>query len=765
MIVRVFATAIVVATTLAQSPRVDQLTPAGAQRGSEVTVEFAGQRLADPQELWFEDAGIDVVEVTAGKKPETCTAKLRVRPECELGAHALRVRTKQGLTNLLLFHVGALPEVAEKRDANAPMRVELGTTVNGSLGNEDVDRYEVEVVAGTLVKCELQGVRLGSKLLDLVLAVTDPDGKEIARSDDTTFGIRDPLLAFAAATSGTFTLTVRTAFADTSNAGNYRLHVGTFPRPTGCLPCGGAPGEALDVRLLGDAALAGTTMHVVLPNGGDDVFRWFPEVGGVPSPTPLLLRVGGPPNRAPSVDDGGTAWVEWPASVGGVVAKPDEAVAFRWHAKKGVELEFRCIARTLRSPLDAVLFVRDAKNAVVANNDDAQGLDPVLRFTAPADGDYTIEVRDALRRGSADRFFRLEGAPRADAPSLRMVVGRREEASVVVPRGGNAAAVLQWSAFEPKDLALVATTVPAGVTVHFGAAVPGTNSLPVVWTAAADAPLAASAMDFTWNGSDGKAARAAGYTQSVPMVYTRNDQPLTNRVQRTLPVAVVDAAPFAIQVTPPTAPIVRGAPLVLNVHVPRSSGFAEKVALRVPWTPPGVSGGQASVEAKAEDGTVSLSADGKAATGRFTIVVVGEARVRGGSVVVSSDFVELQVDEPWLTASCADVRTEAGRDVELEITVAKKRDVPAAGRVHLLGLPRGVSADDVTVGVDGGAVRVPVRIGADAAIGRHRSVIAQILVPTVVAKDGETPPMAEHRFPLGELRIDAPERTAASGVR
>lgn len=765
MIASVVVVAVVVAMAMPQSPQVDQLTPPGARRGDEVTVEFVGRRLTEPQGLWFETAGIDVLDLTAGKKAETCTAKLRVRVDCELGAHALRLRTAQGLTNLLLFHVGALPEIAEKRDGNAPMRVELERTVNGSLGNEDVDRYEVEVAAGTRVQCELQGVRLGGKLLDLVLTVAGPFGEEIARSDDTAFGIRDPLLAFTAATSGRFTLVVRTAFADAGNAGNYRLHVGTFPRPTGCVPCGGAPGEALDVRLLGDTALATTTAHVVLPDAGDDTFRWHPEIGGVPSPTPILLRVGGPPNCAPSVDDRGQQWVDWPASVCGVLEKPDAASVFHWHAKKGVELEFRCVARALRSPLDAVLLVRDAKNGVVANNDDAQGLDPVLRFTAPADGDYAIEVRDALRRGSADRFFRLEGAPRGDAPALRLVVGRRDEATAVVTRGGNTAAVLQWSGFDPKDLVLAATALPAGVTARFGAVVRGSNSVPVVLSAAPDAPLAATTIDFAWRSADGTGSRAAGYAQAVPLVYTRNDQAVWSRVQRALPVAVVEPAPFAVHVTTPSAPIVRGAPLVLQVRAPRSAGFAEKVALRVPWTPPGVSSGQSAIEPGADVGNLSLSADGSAVPGRFSIAVVGEARVRGGSVVVSSEFVELQVDEPWLTASSGDVRSEAGKDVELRIVVTKKRELPAPCRLHLAGLPRGVTADDVTFDVAGGDVHVPVHIGGDAAIGRHRAVIAQISVPVVVANEGGTPPLAEHRFTLGELRIDAPVTASAPGVR
>ncbi|MEO6594346.1 MAG: PPC domain-containing protein, partial [Planctomycetota bacterium] len=238
-----------------QAPQVDRIAPLGGQRGTEVTVEFQGQRLFEPQGLMLGEPGLEVLEV-ASDKPERCTVRLQIAEDCALGSHPLRLRTAFGIANLTMFQVGTLPEVVENRVGDAVQVVPLDCTVNGSLRAEELDRYAVELAAGTLVQCELQAFRLGAKAIDLAMLVLGPDGGEIARADDTVLGIKDPMLSFVASAAGSYEVRVQTAFTDDQNFGSYRLHLGTFPRPTGCVPCGGQPGEELEVTLLGMTASA-----------------------------------------------------------------------------------------------------------------------------------------------------------------------------------------------------------------------------------------------------------------------------------------------------------------------------------------------------------------------------------------------------------------------------------------------------------------------------------------------------------------------------
>lgn len=739
-----------------QAPQVDRMTPPGGQRGTEVAVTLTGQRLFEPQGVLLEQPGLELLEIKADK-PEQCTLRLRVAADCALGLHALRLRTAFGIGNLLQFAVGVLPEVAEQRTGDAPQTVPLGCTVNGSLRNEEIDRYAFAATAGTRVQCEAEGIRLGRSNLDLVLAVSGPDGRDLERADDSVLGIKDPQLAFTAPVDGNYVVSVRTAFADDTNAGGYRLHVGTFPRPLGCLPCGGEPGEALAVTLLEatSEAAAGAPLQVQLPNTQGEWFRWFPADARGTAPTPLLLRVGGPPNRTPAVDAQGRNFVEFPGSVHGVVAQPGQKVAFHWHAKKGVEIEFRAMARALRSPLDPVLSVRDAEGRQLADNDDTTGLDSVLRFNPPADGDYRIEVRDLLRGGSANHFFRLEGAKRSESPSLRLVVARREEAVLAVTRGNRIGAVLQWSGLDPKhELVLMAKDLPAGVTAEFGPVLAGTNLVPLLLTAAPDAEMAGSQAALWLRAAVAPHERDPGFQQVVPLVMARNDQPLVSATVRRVPVAVTQAAPFTLVVEPPAVPIVRGAPLQLQVRIVRAEGFTEAVRVRALWNPPGLSAGQVEIDGKADRGTFPLDASGSAMTGRIPIALVGQARSRGGSVEVCSDWIELQVDEPWLTADVGKVRTEAGVAATLRVQCKAVRPLTGACEATLLGLPRGVTCAAIPFeAAAANELDFALQVAADAAPGRHRGFLVQVRVPANAASGA---PSVEHRFGGGEIRIDEP---------
>ncbi|HEX6812645.1 MAG TPA: PPC domain-containing protein [Planctomycetota bacterium] len=742
-----------------QSPAVERMAPMGGQRGTEVSVTLTGQRFFEPRDLMLSRPGLEVLEVKA-EKAEQCAVRLRIAKDCPLGAHPVRLRTDAGISNLLLFSVGVLPEVGEQRKAGEIQLVPLDCTINGSLRNEEIDRYGVELAAGALVHCEAQGIRLGRSNLDLVLTVSGPDGSEVARADDTVLGIKDPMLSFRSAAAGTYVVSLHTAYPEEQNAGSYRLHVGTFPRPVGCLPCGGQPGELLEVTLLGDSLGASpdaATVQVRLPDDGEEPFQFFPEVAHGTAPTPILLRVGGPPNGTPQVDKQGRAWVEFPASVHGVVGKPGQRVRFFFKAKKGVEWEFRAIARALRSPLDPALTVMRGDGRQIADNDDTAGLDSVLRFNPPEDSEYVIEVRDQLRRGGPDHFFRLEGGARADAASLRMVVNRREDSVLPVARGNRVGAVLQWTGLDPKqELVLLARDLPAGVVATFGPIMNGTNLVPLVLTASPDAALGGSQAAIWLRAVTPPHERDPGYSQNVPLVYTRNDQPLLGKTLRRLPVAVTQEAPFTISVAAPAVPIVRGAPLTLKVHVARAEGFTETVRVRALWNTPGIGSGQVAIDGKQDRGEFPLNANGGATTGRFPIALVGQARFRGGSVEVCSDWFDLQVDEPWLTAEPGRVRTEQGVAAELRVKLKPARTLAAACKAVLLGLPRGVGCEPVQFGPTDTEIVFALAVAADAAPGRHRNFLVQVLAPSEQppAQEGGERATVEHRFGGGEIRID-----------
>jgi hypothetical protein len=729
--------------TLPAAPVVESVRPHGGQRGTEVVVQFRGQGLADLQGLLLCQPGLTVVQCSAGDQSDRCSITLQIAADCPLGAHPVRLRTSAGLSNLFVFAVGALPEVREERTNGEPQTVSVGCTIDGVLKAESIDRFVFDVPANTDTVCEIESMRLGHAG-DLALDVLDDQGTVVASADDTALGRKDPWLHFQIAKAGRCEVRVRSAFGDASPTTPYRLHLGSLPRPTGALPCGGRAGETLAVQLLGDVP-NGTHATVQLPDDGSDLFAWFPEVNGAIAPTPIWLHIGGPNNRPVSFDANSTAACEVPCAVHGVVGAQDGATMFRFAAKKGQAVELRVIARELRSPLDPVLTVRTTDGRDLTQNDDNSSPDSALRFDPPADGDYLAVVSDLLRGGSPEHFFRLELGPRATEPRLSMVVKRQEEPLVTIPAGGAGAALLLATRLDAATELLV-RGLPPGVTAEFGPRMPGNPLVPLLLHAVPEAALAGALLQF---GPAQQDQRPVNFEQTVALVTGRNNVPQLQMTQRALPIVVTTRAPFTVLARAPAVPVVRGAPLELPIEVARTTGFSGRVRIRAIWTPTGLTAGQATCATAELTTNLTIEASTTAPLGTFPCSLVASARIDGAYQYVALPFVSVQVIDPVVRAQLGKARTEQGKAVSLPMTFEALQPLATPCQAQLLGLPRGVSAAQIEIATTAKEATFELAIAADAACGRHRGLTVELRVPS------EHGPLV-HRFPGGELRIDAP---------
>ena len=349
-------------------------------------------------------------------------AKLKISPQCRLGIHAVRLRSATGISNLRTFTVGPLPEVPEQEPNNdfaAPQAVPFGCTVSGVVQNEDVDHFVVEAKQGERITAELEGIRLGYTFFDPYLAILNSDRFELARSDDAALLRQDCLCAVVAPADGKYIVQVRESAYGGNGSCLYRLHVGKFPRPTAVLPAGGRPSEALTVRWLGDPA-GEWTEQVTLPSTEDLAYGLFAKDAIGISPSPNVVRVTDLPNAIEAEPNDTTAQASAgtaPGALNGIIEKPGDVDFFKFSAKQGQQFDIRVLARVpLRSPLDPVLVILRANGAGLASNDDSGGPDAYLRFNAPADEDYFIQVYDHLRAGGPDiRVSRRDHARQADA--------------------------------------------------------------------------------------------------------------------------------------------------------------------------------------------------------------------------------------------------------------------------------------------------------------------------------------------------------------
>jgi len=80
---------------------------------------------------------------------------------------------------------------------------------------------------------------------------------------------------------------------------------------------------------------------------------------------------------------------------------------FQFEAKQGQRLLIQCWAERIDSRMDATLAIDDAAGRELLSDRDTHGRDPLLDFTAPADGVYLLRVYDFTFGGGDEFYYRL----------------------------------------------------------------------------------------------------------------------------------------------------------------------------------------------------------------------------------------------------------------------------------------------------------------------------------------------------------------------
>lgn len=137
--------------------------------------------------------------------------------------------------------------------------------------------------------------------------------------------------------------------------------------------------------------------------------------------------------------------VTLPAVVNGQIM-PGDADRFRFKARTGQRLVVAASARALIPYLpdavpgwfQATLALYDAQGKELAYDDDYRfHPDPVLLYRIPADGEYVVEIRDAIYRGREDFVYRVTLGDVPFITSIFPLGGRAGEPTTVEVRGWN----------------------------------------------------------------------------------------------------------------------------------------------------------------------------------------------------------------------------------------------------------------------------------------------------------------------------------------
>ncbi|PQO27060.1 PPC domain-containing protein [Blastopirellula marina] len=754
----VITTLLVSVAASAAEPNLQRLDPPGFQRGTEIEVVLRGDRIADAEEVMFYEPGVTMKSL---EKVDAKQAKvvLNVAPDCRLGQHALRLRTASGISDVNLFYVGALPEVNEKEpnnDFKEPQPIEMGTTVNGVVQNEDVDYFVVEAKKGQRISAELAGLRLGLTFFDPYLAILNEQRFELAKSDDEPLLFQDCVCSLIAPEDGKYIVQVR----ESSYGGNgncvYRLSVGSFPRPLGIYPTGGKPGEEIDVTWLGDASGI-QTAKVKLPETPGE-FLYYPEDEYGIAPSPNRLFVSDLPTTVevePNANREQATPMAGPGMASGVIGEKGDEDYFKFPAKKDQEYDIRVYAREeIRSYLDPVVNVfqgSDGKH--IQGNDDSNGnIDSYLRIKAPEDGDLVIRVRDHLNSGSPLNVYCVEVTQRTpsltvEVPEVRQYVAR----TVSIPQG-NTMAVLLSARRENfgGDLNFSFEDLPEGVEVTTFPMPANTNVLPVLLTAKPDAKLDGKLVDVIARPTNEDQKIEGHVKQRSMLVRGQNNRDMWGHNAKRLAVAVTEKVPFKLEIVQPKVPIVRDGSMQLKVIVTRDEGFDGEIRIRLLNDPPGIGASRSiKIEKGQNEALIPMTANGGAQVGTHKICVLGTAGYKAGSVEVATPFVDLVVEDRLVDFAFNKAAVEQGQETKVIVGLSPKRDFPGEATVQLLGLPAGTTAEPIKVTKDAEEAVFDVKVAKDAKDGKHASIVARITVTQneepIIQTNGNI-----------ELRIDKP---------
>lgn len=575
---RMLTALIFVSLAWGAAPTITKLEPRGAQKGRPFTMTVIGAGLAEgPTVLSTLPATFTAL---APEKPgmENRYATFLVEPTADwaLGVYPIRIKAANGISNILLFTIGAFPEITEEESRPGSLPHQNDTiekaqtipstslTLNGNLSGPERDVYRVHVKAGERRVFEIEARRCGSSI-DPVIRILDASGKLIARSEDDPVLSLDARLALTFPKEGFYYIEVHDARFSTQVQDFYRLKTGSYEFASEIFPLGGRRGEQVDVSVSGVKVKADLTQvktpqtSVNLPNS---------------SSLPLQFAVG----EYPELIEPASGALQLPVTVNGQLSKPAEADKYELAVAPGDEILVSLQARELgTSKIMGLLVVRDEAGKKLASAGDGplpvdvaavqassrtQG-DPSLQFKVPPDVKRVfVSIEDLAGRGGKHYAYRLSAyrAPfelqaTITTPYVNIPAGGTALVNVNVERRGYMG-----------PIQIEATNVPQGISVAGGdvpAEIPDPNNRAtsrrsmLTLTAASDARLSLAEIGLRAIGTDEKGAKtsypAAGVGYAIP-VAGATTQGVVDRQRAltgtwlgyTLPAAMTDAAPATL---------------------------------------------------------------------------------------------------------------------------------------------------------------------------------------------------------------------------
>jgi hypothetical protein len=276
------------------------------------------------------------------------------------------------------------------------------------------------------------------------------------------------------------------------------------------------------------------------------------------------------------------------------------------------------------------------------------------------------------------------------------------------------------------------------------------TTVPVLFTAAADAPPSGLFAPVSAKTTDPNAPVAGEFSQRTMLIRGQNNRDVWGFTSSKMAVVVTDELPFKIDIVPPQAPVARNGAMDLKVVATRVGDFKAPIAISLAYNPPGVaSSGSAMIAEGQNEGVIPLTANATAELGTWKLVALGKSAIASGAVESASGFADVKVVESFFNITLQKSALEVAKEGELRATMEVKTPFEGNATAEIKGLPNGVTSAPVEFNKDRQEVTFKLTAAADARPGKYTTLVCV----TTQKIAGET---VTHTLANGELRVDPP---------
>jgi len=391
---------------------------------------------------------------------EMVIIEVTIDADAKPGKRELRLGTRGGVTNPVVFQVGLLPEVRELEPNNQRAYPELPNlpaltsllsatphdlpvVFNGQIMPGDVDRFRFRARQGQKLVIQAHARSLIPYLADAVpgwfqatLALYDAGGKEVAYADDYRFD-PDPVLFYRIPGTGEYELEIRDSIYRGREDFVYRIAVSEQPFITQMFPLGGRAGEKTVATVAGWNLPKEQLPLETQPEG--DIIRRTAYYDGKRCSNSVPYAVDALPECSETESNNTTKEaqrINLPKMINGRIAEDGDVDVFQFEGRAGERIVAEVNARRLNSPLDSLVRLTDATGRVLEWNDDHMvkdshlhkdvvGLmthhaDSYVLAELPKNGTYYVHLSDSQRHGGEAFGYRLRIAPAEGDFALRV---------------------------------------------------------------------------------------------------------------------------------------------------------------------------------------------------------------------------------------------------------------------------------------------------------------------------------------------------------